>query len=151
MHRTSIFGLWAAKTKIGKGEPHPSTPNFDSLPYPKVGWSFFFSLKWPQRMIPLLAAAFGGRNKRFSGLEKILKGCGPPSVDEGIWVPRWILQSQEILQKRYKFHPYFTSFPINISTSFVHWLGPMFCLELKIQNCAEFFVFLHPKRLSSAR
>ena len=44
VHSTSIFGL-GAKTKTGKWQPTPSTPNFDSLPYPyhKVRWSFFFS------------------------------------------------------------------------------------------------------------
>ena len=33
MHNTSIFGL-EARTKIGKLQPPPPTPNFDSLPYP---------------------------------------------------------------------------------------------------------------------
>ena len=33
VHSTDIFGL-GAKTKIGKWQPLPSTPNFDSLPYP---------------------------------------------------------------------------------------------------------------------
>ena len=38
-----------------------TTPNFDSLPQAKVGWDFFFLLKWPERIIPQLAATIDGR------------------------------------------------------------------------------------------
>ena len=84
VHITNLFGL-GAKTNIARWQPPlPSTPNFESLPYPypRAG-CFFFFLKCPQRMILQL----GSRNKSFSELENPFSGGNhPPSVGEGIYI-----------------------------------------------------------------